>query len=217
MKRVHSGILLILSMLLLSCKGEKQEPALEIIDTIPMIVTQIQKCSRLYTTEYRIHKIITHEDEMKLSGSFMKKDFNINIPAGERRIAIPMDATVKAYVDFGEFSKENLKRSGEQLTIFLPDPKIVLTSTRISHKEIKKYVALTRRSFSDEELSNYEQQGRKAIIDAIPQMNIAENARLHSANTIIPIIAAMGFEEKNITITFKGKDGNPTKLQVIKN
>lgn len=217
MKRVHSGILLILSMLLLSCKGEKQEPALEIIDTIPMIVTQIQKCSRLYTTEYRIHKIITHEDEMKLSGSFMKKDFNINIPAGERRIAIPMDATVKAYVDFGEFSKENVKRSGEQLTIFLPDPKIVLTSTRISHKEIKKYVALTRRSFSDEELSNYEQQGRKAIIDAIPQMNIAENARLHSANTIIPIIAAMGFEEKNIIITFKGKDGNPTKLQVIKN
>ena len=61
-------------------KKDAEEPKKEVLDTIPMLVTQVQQSSRLYTTEYRIHKIITHDDEMKLSGSIMKKDFSVNLP-----------------------------------------------------------------------------------------------------------------------------------------
>ena len=156
-------ILSIFSLLTVACTDKKstEEPVAKVIDTIPMLVTQVQQCSRLYTTEYRIHKIITHDDKMKLSGSFMKQDFSVTLPLGDRRIAIPMDATLKAYIDLSGFSDKNIQRQGKELLITLPDPKIVLTSTKINHKEVKEYVALTRHNFTDAELTSYEAQGRK--------------------------------------------------------
>lgn len=173
------------------------------IDTIPMMVMQIQKCSKLYTAEYKVHKIITHDDKMKLNGSFMKKDFSINLPLGSRKIAIPMDATLKAYIDFADFNEDNVKRQGDKIEIILPDPHVTLTSTRINHNEIKQYVALTRSRFSDEELSSYERQGREAIIKDIPSMGMMDMARESAARTLIPMIEQMGFEESNITISFR--------------
>ena len=127
-------LILILSFFILlavGCTNKKstEESAAKAIDTIPMLVTQVQQCSRLYTTEYHIHKIVTHDDKMKLSGSFLKQDFSINLPLGDRRIAIPMDATLKAYIDLSSFSNKNIQRNGKELIITLPDPKIVLTST----------------------------------------------------------------------------------------
>ena len=147
-------LILILSFFILlavGCTNKKstEEPAAKAIDTIPMLVTQVQQCSRLYTTEYHIHKIVTHDDKMKLSGSFLKQDFSINLPLGDRRIAIPMDATLKAYIDLSSFSNKNIQRNGKELIVTLPDPKIVLTSTKIDHKEVKQFVALTRHNFTD--------------------------------------------------------------------
>lgn len=190
-------------MLCCSCSRHKTEQETVTIDTIPMMVMQIQKCSKLYTAEYKVHKIITHDDKMKLNGSFMKKDFSINLPLGSRKIAIPMDATLKAYIDFADFNEDNVKRQGDKIEIILPDPHVTLTSTRINHNEIKQYVALTRSRFSDEELSSYERQGREAIIKDIPSMGMMDMARESAARTLIPMIEQMGFEESNITISFR--------------
>jgi hypothetical protein len=190
-------------MLCCSCSRHKTEQETVTIDTIPMMVMQIQKCSKLYTAEYKVHKIITHDDKMKLKGSFMKKDFSINLPLGSRKIAIPMDATLKAYIDFADFNEDNVKRQADKIEIILPDPHVTLTSTRINHDEIKQYVALTRSRFSDEELSSYERQGREAIIKDIPSMGMMDMARESAARTLIPMIEQMGFEESNITISFR--------------
>lgn len=196
-------ILFSIFMLCCSCSRHKTEQETVTIDTIPMMVMQIQKCSKLYTAEYKVHKIITHDDKMKLKGSFMKKDFSINLPLGSRKIAIPMDATLKAYIDFADFNEDNVKRQGDKIEIILPDPHVTLTSTRINHDEIKQYVALTRSRFSDEELSSYERQGREAIIKDIPSMGMMDMARESAARTLIPMIEQMGFEESNITISFR--------------
>ena len=196
-------ILFSIFMLCCSCSRHKTEQETVNIDTIPMMVMQIQKCSKLYTAEYKVHKIITHDDKMKLNGSFMKKDFSINLPLGSRKIAIPMDATLKAYIDFADFNEDNVKRQGDKIEIILPDPHVTLTSTRINHNEIKQYVALTRSRFSDEELSSYERQGREAIIKDIPSMGMMDMARESAARTLIPMIEQMGFEESNITISFR--------------
>lgn len=200
--RLHL-ILFSIFMLCCSCSRHKTEQETVTIDTIPMMVMQIQKCSKLYTAEYKVHKIITHDDKMKLNGSFMKKDFSINLPLGSRKIAIPMDATLKAYIDFADFNEDNVKRQGNKIEIILPDPHVTLTSTRINHDEIKQYVALTRSRFSDEELSSYERQGREAIIKDIPSMGMMDMARESAARTLIPMIEQMGFEESNITISFR--------------
>ncbi len=192
-------------LIVCSCSHQKEHKgkAEKHIDTIPHLVTQIQKCSRLYTAECKVHKIITHNDEVKVAGKLMQHDYNITLPLGQRKIAIPIDATIKAYIDFSDFSDKNIKRNGNKIEVLLPNPHIQLTATKISHAEIKKYVATLRRNFSDEELSNYETQGRKAIINDIPQTGIIEMARESAAKIIVPFFTGLGFEEKDITIIFK--------------
>lgn len=188
-----------------SCSEKKTEEKKTVIDTIPMMVMQIQKCNRLYTTEIHVHKIVTHDDQLKLKGSIFKKDFNINVPGSNRKVAIPMDATLKAYIDFKDFGAQNINRKEEKIEITLPDPKIMLTSSKIDHEGVKQFVSLTRRNFSDAELSLYEQQGREGIIKDIPNMEVIETARQNAANILIPMLMEMGFKEENIKINFRKK------------
>lgn len=194
-------------ILVFSACSQKQptEEKANVIDTIPVMVMQIQKCSRLYTAEAHVHKIITHDDQLNLKGSFMKKDFNIHIPGSNRKVAIPMDATIKAYVDFEGFSQKNVSRKGDKIEIILPDPKLVLTSSKIDHKAVKQYVSLTRSNFTDAELTKLEQQGRLSIINDIPNIDLMEQAQFSAANTLIPMLIDMGFKEENIKISFRKK------------
>ena len=172
-------------------------------DTVPMLILQVQKCSKLYTAEYRVHKIVTHDDALRLKGQLMSKQFNLKVPLADRKIAIPMDAKIKAYIDFSEFSEQNIERSGNQITIILPDPQVVMTSSKIDQQNVKQYVGLTRAHFSDEELANYQQQGREAILKSIPDMGIEETARANAAKVLVPMLTQLGYEEQNITIAFR--------------
>lgn len=204
MKKVIA-IGMIATFLLAGCNHQKTDQQPTVIDTIPVMVMQIQKCSRLYTAEAHVHKIVTHDDQLTLKGSFLKKNFNIHVPGSNRKVAIPMDASLKAYVDFKDFSSKNVNRKGNKIEIILPDPKVMLTSSKIDHDGIKQYVALTRSNFSDAELTKYEQQGRESIIKDIPNMEIIETARKSAANTLIPMLIDMGFQENNIKVTFRKK------------
>ena len=201
------NIILSAMILVFSACSQKQptEEKANVIDTIPVMVMQIQKCSRLYTAEAHVHKIITHDDQLNLKGSFMKKDFNIHIPGSNRKVAIPMDATIKAYVDFEGFSQKNVSRKGDKIEIILPDPKLVLTNSKIDHKAVKQYVSLTRSNFTDAELTKLEQQGRQSIINDIPNIDLMEQAQFSAANTLIPMLIDMGFKEENIKISFRKK------------
>ncbi len=172
-------------------------------DSIPDLVTQVKNCSRLYTTEYRIRKIVTHDDVVRLKGNVLKQDFDIALPLGERKIAIPMEATLKAYIDFAEFSEKNIEREGERIILLLPDPKVVLTSSKIDRKEVKEYVGLARPRFSDEELTLYEQQGRQAIIDKIASLGIIYVAKENAARVLVPMLVEAGFKEEDIIIAFR--------------
>ena len=194
----------VVMLLLLCARGKKQTPtSTEHVDTIPMLILQIQKCSRLYAAECRMRKIVTHDDRAQVQGQFMKHDYNIDLPLGQRKVAIPIEATVKAYIDFSAFSDANVRRTGQKIEVILPDPSIVLTATRIDHKTVKQHVPLTRRNFSDEELASYERQGRQAIIDAIPQTDIVAMARESAARTLIPMLMRAGFAEQDITVSFR--------------
>lgn len=207
-------------MLLLASCGKKPAPvadndaAKERIDTLSTLVMQIQKCSRLYTTEFHVHKIITHDDKLALKGKFLSRDYDISLPLGKRKIAIPVDATLKAYVDFSGFTAANVHRDSTHIEIVLPDPRIAITSSRVNHDDVKEYVALLRHNFTDEELASYEQQGRDAIIADMAKSNIIETARASAANTLIPLIKQMGFSEENITITFR-KDFTPQEMRTL--
>lgn len=212
--------LLLAFMLLCTCSTKEQEKddyVRQHIDTIPAMVMQIQKCSRLYTAEYKIHRIITHSDRKQISGQLMKHKFTIDIPIGERQIAIPVNATLKAYVDMSLLTADNIRKDGEKIEITLPDPQIIMTSTKVDHDETRQYVALLRSNFSDKELARYQQQGRDSIINDIPKLDIIENARLNSSRTIIPIICNLGYKPENVTVTFRKKFTHTDILQLLKN
>lgn len=196
------------SMLAISCgaTGEDDDG-----DALPEIVTQIQAQGRLYSTEYQLHKIITQDDTKQLQGSVFNQKYNIDLPLGKRSIAIPIEATVKAYVDFSDFSESNVRRQGDGIEIILPDPQFELTSTRVSHDEVKQYIPLLRSNFSDRELTALAQAGRAAIERDLPKLNLTEPARQNMARVLIPMLRQMGFEEDQITVTFR-KQFSPREL-----
>ncbi len=189
-----------------SCSADKEnapEPNSENTDSLPMLVMQIRKHSRLYTAEYRIKKIVTHDDVKRLKGTFLGKQFDMKMPIGDRKIAIPMSAKLKAYIDFSSFSEKNIERNGNKITIILPDPKVTLTSSKIDRKNIKEFVSITRSHFTDKDMTDYENQGREAIISSITRTGIIETAQENAAQIIIPMIEQMGYEGKDITVTFR--------------
>ena len=175
---------------------------------------QVQKCSKLYTSEFKVHKIITHDDVIRLRGSLLQQAYNIKIPLGERKIAIPMDATLKAYIDFSQFSEKNIEKHGNKITILLPDPKVTMTSSKIDRKNVRHYVALARANFSDAEMANYEQQGRAAIIQSIPELGIIDMAKENAARVLVPMIVQLGYQEENITIAFR-KEFNANSIMKL--
>lgn len=214
MNRLYFNFLIVFAALAVAGCSRKQTPRQqpEYVDTIPMLVMQVQKCSRLYTAEYKMHKIITHDDEIRMKGKFLNQDYDVALPMGSRKIAIPIDATVKAYIDLSSFSEKNVRRVGDKIDVKLPDPRIEMTSSRINHGEIRKYVALTRQNFSDKEMAGYEQQGRQAIINDIPQTGIMEMAKESAARVMVPFFVGMGFNEKDITISFR-KDFSDNEIK----
>ena len=196
--------LLMLSGMLTAChrQGDASSVA-DDSDTLPSLVTQVQKCARLYTTEYHIRKIVTHDDVGRLKGNELQQDFDIPLPLGERKIAIPMDATLKAYIDFSNFSERNIERDGDRITILLPDPKVVMTASTIDQDQIREYVGLIRPHFTDKELTVYEQQGRQAILNSVPELGIVEASRQDATRVLVPLLTSMGYQEANITIAFR--------------
>ncbi len=204
-------MMIAVALTVLSCSGKQQGDQVSSIDTIPELVLQIKKCSKLYTTECKIHKIVTHDDQVAVKGKIFNHDYNINLPLGQRKVAIPIDATVKAYVDFSSFSRENVKKQGDKIEVILPDPRIVVTATTIDHDMVKQYVPALRKKFTSDELYNYASQGREAIVKDIPKLGLIAHAQADAANIIIPIIAQMGYKEENITVTFK-KDFTPKEI-----
>ena len=198
----HLTLLLLAILLSGSCKHGGSDDGGASIDTIPMMVQQIKECSRLYTAEYKVHTIITHSDTSKISATVLGQKLNLNLPGGRRKVAIPIDAVLKAYIDFSNFSVDNVRSEGGKIYIDLPNPHVVITSSKIDHEGIKKYVSIIRSDFSDEELALYEKQGRQDIINDIPNLGILNTARRSAASQLLPLISMLGIPQENIVITF---------------
>ena len=181
-------------------------------DSVGMLVTAVRGSSKMYTSEFRVHKIITHNDALKLKGSILGMSYKFDLPAGSRRIAIPIDATLKGYIDFANFNSDNVIFDDGKIELILPDPQVELTSTKINHDEIESYVALLRSDFTDQELSAYEIQGRDSILASIPDLKIAERTRQSASRLLIPMIRQLGFTDDEIVVTFR-KDFDERQLR----
>ena len=208
------SFILVAALALAGCSGKQtaEVPAEEPEEV--SVALALSKQSRLYTAEYIVHKIVTHEDLKQLKGCLFGIDFKQRLSIGDRKIAIPIDVTLQAYIDFSLISEGNIERQGDVLHITLPDPKIVVTSSKVDNRGIKTHVSFFRSNFKDAELTDFTRQGGASVVRTVPQMGIIESARQNAASLLIPLLVDMGYREENIVITFR-KDFEERDLRDI--
>lgn len=211
MKNCCANILLsLICLALMACGGDKKNgndvAENASTDNIPMLIRDIRKCSKLYTSEYNIRKIVTYSDEPRLKGKLLGHEVDMKMPMGDRKIAIPMNVTLKGYIDFSDFSKKNVRREGRRIVVTLPPPQVAVTASKIDQAGIKEYVSFMRSRFSDAEMTEFEKQGRQAVVNSIPRLDINETTAVNAAKILIPMIVKMGYDEKLITIELKNED-----------
>ena len=163
---------------------------------------RIQECSRIYTSEYQVSKIIVHRDEKRIKGKLLGLDVDMGIAGGKRIIAIPLKGVLRGYVDMSDIDSRNVLKRGDSIEIVLPDPRIELTGTEISADEIREKVGLLQSRFGDEDLTRIQQMGRDSLIAEIPDLGIIADARQSAARTLIALLSSMGYDESKITIRF---------------
>lgn len=207
----YKSLLFITVFLYVGCTSRENPPAPpDGNDQIP-IIQKLTRSSKLYTAEYKIHKIITHDDEIRFRGTLLTQDYDFVLPTGERKLAFPIDVTLKAYVDLSRLNEQSIEQQDGKIILTLPDPQIQVTSVKIDNKGKKQMIDLTRRRYTDEEIQTLARQGVTSILRLIPEMGIMETARTNAVRTLTPILTALGYPQEHIFIQFQ----NPVTIENI--
>ena len=202
MKTTFYFVIVLCLSLLSACRGEETQAEAVRVDTLSLVM-QVKECARLYTAEYEVHKLVLKDDPLRVKGNLFQRAFDVKVPIGERKVMIPLDVTLKAYIDFTGFDEKNVLRSGDRIVVTLPDPRVVVTSSRINHDEVKQFVSLTRSDYTSAELADFTRQGEDEILASVPQLGILEMARENAAHVLVPMLTRVGYDERNIVISFR--------------
>lgn len=202
MKTTFYFVIVLCLSLLSACRGEETQAEAVRVDTLSLVM-QVKECARLYTAEYEVHKLVLKDDPLRVKGNLFQRAFDVKVPIGERKVMIPLDVTLKAYIDFTGFDEKNVLRSGDHIVVTLPDPRVVVTSSRINHDEVKQFVSLTRSDYTSAELADFTRQGEDEILASVPQLGILEMARENAAHVLVPMLTRLGYDERNIVISFR--------------
>ncbi len=202
MKITFCFVIVLCLSLLSACRGKETKAEAVRVDTLSLVM-QVRECARLYTAEYEVHKLVLKDDPLRVKGNLFQRSFDVKVPIGERKVMVPLDVTLKAYIDFTGFGEKNVLRSGDRIVVTLPDPRVVVTSSRINHDEVKQFVSLTRSDYTSAELADFTRQGEDEILASVPQLGILEMARENAAHVLVPMLTRLGYDERNIVVSFR--------------
>lgn len=158
----------------------------------------ISRQGRLYTTACQVHKVVLFTDESQ----FRSPLIDVSIP-GDRKIAVPIDVTVKGYVDFSDFGADNVEIHDSLCRITLPDPRVEVTAARIDHAAVRQYVSMTRSNFSDADINRLAAQGKDTIASHLLSYGIVERSRESCVRNLTAILRQMGYQDANVVIRFR--------------
>lgn len=207
---IRSFLIAFLSLTLAAChhktSGERTDDSTantavqpqEAIDTMQQVVMRAQQQNRLYTTECKIHKVVLFSDNGKIGGKLLDID-----KPGHRKVAVPLDVTLKGSIDFAHFDASNVTRTDSLIVITLPDPQITVTSSRIDFKATRQYVSTLRSNFTDEEITQLARQGEDSIRHHIERYGLIEASRTAAARVLVPMLKQLGYAESNIIVRFR--------------
>lgn len=181
------------------------------IDTVKQVVMRAQQQNKLYTTECKVHKVVLFSDNGKIGGRLLDID-----KPGYRKVAVPLDVTLKGYVDFSTFDSTNVQRTDSMIIITLPDPQIVITASHIDFKAARQYVSTFRSNFNDEEITQLAKQGEDSIKQHIGQYGLVEASRNAAARVLIPMLKQLGYPESNIVVRFRKDYDNKDLIRRVR-
>lgn len=185
--------------------GDKAAAGQVRTDTTAQVVLEVSRSARLYTSEFIIHKIVTHSDNPVVEGNVLGVPVKMKAAIGNRKMAIPIDVTLKAYIDFADFDEKNVTRTDSTITVTLPDPVIMASASKVDHKAMRQYVDGMRSRYSDAEIAEYARQGADSVISHADKFGIVAQAERSAAATLIPMLQRMGYKEHQISVRFRKK------------
>lgn len=183
--------------------------------SIETLVLGVSRQSRLYTSEFEVHKIVTHSDEPRIQGRVLGVPINIKAKPGDRKVAIPIDVTLKGYIDFSHFSARNVSRTDSTLVITLPDPRIIATATKIDNRGTRQYVDPLRSRYDDAEITAYARQGADSILSHVGRLGLVEQTRRSATARLVPLLRRMGYADEAITVRFRKQFTDAELYQLI--
>lgn len=172
-------------------------------DSVRRLVMTVRGSARLYVTEMQVHKLVTNTDEPVLTGQVLGMPVNMPTRIGKRRVLIPLDVTIKAYIDLQHFDERNVERTDSTLIVTLPDPQVVITASKIDNKGIRQYVDMARSRYTDVEITALARQGEDSIARHMAHYGIEREAQRSAANQLLPLLQQMGYKEGQVTVRFK--------------
>ena len=179
MKKTLLISLAMVALLMTGCGKSPKKVAMEKFG----VVTEM---SELGTVEYTIAKIIKASDT---------KFYTI----GDRKILFSCRATMKAGIDMAEFSKKDVKIKGKEITITLPQPKVLAFNMPPEQAKLEyEKVGALRFDFTAEDRNNLLRQGEEAILADAANLGILEDAKKNAKMFFEALLAQAGFEEINV-------------------
>lgn len=175
----------------------------EKVDSKRLLVMTVRGCSRLYLTEMHIRKLVTFTDEPSVKGTVLGMPVDVPTRWGKRRIAIPLDVTLKAYVDMAAFDETNVERTDSTLTLTLPDIRIMATASKIDNAGIRQYVDFARSYYTDAEITKFAQQGEQSILSHLSQYGLEQEAQRSAARQLLPLLQGLGYKDGNVNVRFR--------------
>lgn len=212
-------LLLLLVVLTASCSRQQQTDAESAVEQPEQrnqredVMLRVRDQQRLHVAEYNVHKIVTHDDLLRLKGKVLGVKIDEQLSIGDRKIAIPIDVVISGYIDFGGFDESQVEIDGHAIHITLPDPRFVLVSSTVDHAATRQYVSFLRSSYTDKEMTEFTKQGLESLLRQVDKQSLMASARTSAATTLIPMLCDMGFAEDSITVTFRS-DLNPSVLKI---
>lgn len=213
-------LLLLLVVLTASCSRQQQtdaeQPVVEQSEQRNLseeVMLRVRDQQRLHVAEYGVHKIITHDDLLRVKGKVLGVKIDESLNIGDRKIAIPIDVVISGYIDFGGFDETQVEIGDHAVHITLPDPRFVLVSSSVDHDATRQYVSFLRSNYTDKEMTEFTKQGLESLLRQVDKQSLMASARTSAATMLIPMLSDLGFATDSIKVTFRS-DLQPSALTI---
>jgi hypothetical protein len=166
-----------------SCKRQhEQEPN----------ILSLKEMADLATVEYTVTKIIKANDNQ----TWFK--------AGERKILMSCEANIKAGIDIGSVNKNNFKIDGKNVSVRLPEPKVISISIPAERIKVEyQDVGLFRDPYTASERNQLAAQAETQIRNSIDSLGILQQAKANTSLFVSNFLKRLGYE--NIDITYSSR------------